>query len=139
MITRVLVAMDGSEMGERALEYALEAHPDAEITVLHVVGEPSGMGGKAAGLALADDIQEETEDLASDVFETARGIAAEYGAEISTEVQVGHPVAAVLDLAEAFDTVVIGAHDGSVAKWLVVGNVTEKIVQRSPVPVTVVQ
>jgi len=46
--------MDESEMAERALRFALEAHPDAEIIVLHVVGQPSSMMG-AAGLALADD------------------------------------------------------------------------------------
>lgn len=139
MISRVLVAMDGSEMGKRALEYALEAHPDAEITVLHVVGEPSSMGGKATGLALSDDFEEAAEDLADDVFETAREIAAAHDAEIATEVQVGHPVGAILDRAEAFETIVIGAHEGTVAERLFVGNVAEKIVRRSPVPVTVVR
>jgi len=42
-------------MAQRALEYALENHPDAEITVLNVVGEPSPMFGAAMGLALEDD------------------------------------------------------------------------------------
>jgi len=37
--------MDESEMAERALRFALEAHPDAEIIVLHVVGQPSSMMG----------------------------------------------------------------------------------------------
>jgi len=45
MISRVLVPMDESEMAERALRFALEAHPDAEIIVLHVVGQPSSMMG----------------------------------------------------------------------------------------------
>lgn len=36
-------------MAVRALECALEAYPDAEITALHIVGEPSAMMGKAAG------------------------------------------------------------------------------------------
>lgn len=131
--------MDGSGMGERALEYALEAHPDAEITVLHVVGEPSSMGGKATKLALSDDIEEAADDLARDVFESAREIAAERDVEIATEVQVGHPVRAILDRAEAFETIVIGAHAGTVAERLFVGDVAEKIVRRSPVPVTVVR
>lgn len=139
MISRVLVAMDGSEMGERALEYALEAHPEAEITVLHVVGEPSAMGGKATGLALSDDLSEATEDLAREVFDRAREIAAEYDAEIETEVRVGHPVRAILDRVEAFETVVIGAHASTVAERLFVGNVAEKVCRQSPVPVTVVR
>ena len=55
MVSRVLVPIDESEMAERALRFALDAHPDAEFVVLHVVGEPSSMMGSAAGLALADD------------------------------------------------------------------------------------
>lgn len=55
MIKRVLVPMNDSEMAERALRYALEVHPDAELTVLTVVGEPSGMLGGAAAVALADE------------------------------------------------------------------------------------
>jgi len=55
MISRILVPMDDSEMAQRALRYALENHSDADITVLHVVGGPSLMGGEATGLALDDD------------------------------------------------------------------------------------
>lgn len=139
MISRVLVAMDDSEMGERTLEYALEAHPDAETTVLYVVGGPSTMGGQATGLALSADFEEATDDLAREVFESAREIAAEHDAEITTEVQVGHPVRVVLNQADAYDTVVIGAHTGSVADRLFIGNVAEKVFRRSPVPVTVVR
>lgn len=66
MISRVLVPMDESEMAERALRFALEAHPDAEIIVLHVVGQPSSMMGGAAGLALADDTEEAAREQASE-------------------------------------------------------------------------
>ncbi|OYR86057.1 hypothetical protein DJ72_03160 [Halorubrum distributum] len=58
MIERVLVAMDGSDLSERALRYALDGHPDAEITVLNVVGGASPMMGQAVGIALSDDGEE---------------------------------------------------------------------------------
>lgn len=139
MISRVLVPMDGSEMAERALEYALEAHPDAETTVLCVVGEPSAMMGQAVGIALSDDVKKAAEERADDVLEAAREIAVEHGREIATEVAVGHPSRAILNRAEAFDTVVIGTHSGSLSDRLLVGNVAETIFRRSPVPVTVVR
>jgi nucleotide-binding universal stress UspA family protein len=139
MVSRVLVPIDDSEMGELALEYAIEAFPEAEITVLHVVGEPSPMMGEATGLALADDIDETARKLASEVFERAHEIAAEYDVEIATVVDIGHPVRSVLNRAEEFDTVVIGSHGGSIADRLFVGNVAEKVLRRSPVPVTVVR
>jgi len=62
MIARVLVPMDSSEMAGKALEYALETHPDAEITAYHVVGTPTVMMGEAVGLALADDLEAEAEN-----------------------------------------------------------------------------
>lgn len=139
MVSRVLVPMDDSEMAEHALEYALEVHPDAEITVLHVVGEPSAMMGAAVGLALADDIEETAKEHARPVLDRAREIAAEYDVEIETDVQLGHPVRTILNRAEEVDTVVLGTHGGSLADRLFVGNVTTKVFHRSPVPVTVVR
>lgn len=139
MISRVLVAMDGSEMSENALTYALEAFPDAEITVLHVVGEPSAMWGVATGLALADDVGDAAQEQAEEVFDDARAIADEYDREIETNVQVGHPTRAILNRVDGFDTVVIGSHGGSIADRLLVGNVAETVFRRSPVPVTVVR
>ncbi len=139
MNSRILVPMDDSEMAAHALEYALEVHPDAEITVRHVVGVPSAMWGEATGIALSDDIEETANEHAENVLEGAREIAAEHDAEIRTDVELGHPVRAILEDAEAFDTIVIGSHSGTLSERLFVGNVAEKIVRRSPVPVTVVR
>lgn len=131
--------MDDSAMARRALEYALENHPDAEITVLHVVGGPSPMGGAAAGLALEDDLEDAAEERASAVFDGARELAAEHDGGITTEVQLGHPIRAILNRADDFDAIVIGSHGGSLADRLFVGNVAETVVRQSPVPVIVVR
>jgi len=139
MIARLLVPIDDSEMAQRALEYALENHPDADITVLHVVGEPSSMWGQATGLALEDDPAAAAEERAEPVFDRARELAAEHGAEIDTEVQLGDPTRAILNRAGDFDAVVIGSHSGTLADRLFVGNVAQKVFRRSPVPVTVVR
>lgn len=137
MISRILVPMDDSEMARHALGYALENHPDAEITVLHVAGEPSPWGAAATSLALEDDLEEAAEERAETVFEDARELAAEYGAEITTDVRLGHPARAILNSADDFDAVVIGSHGGSLTDRLVIGNVAVKVVRQSPVPVIV--
>lgn len=135
MLSRILVPMDGSEMARKALEYALENHPDAEITVLHVVGEPSPWGGAATALALEEDVEAAAEERAKDVFDDARKLASEYDVEITTEVQLGHPARAILNRVEDFDAVVIGSHGGSLSDRLVIGNVSQKVFRQSPVPV----
>lgn len=139
MISRVLVPIDGSEMAKQALKYALEVHPNAEITVLHVVGEPSGMMGKALGLALEDDIQQAAEDAAEDVLAEARAIAEEYDAEIDTDVGWGSPGKVIVKRAGNFDAVVMGSHAGTLADRLFVGDIAKTVFRRSPVPVTVVR
>lgn len=139
MVSRVLVAMDGSELAEQALRYALDVHSDAEITVLTVVGEPSAMFGQATAIALSNDPERSMEEFARPVLDRAREIAADYDAEISTEVRTGHPARLILDRADEFDTVVVGSHGGTLADRVLVGNVAEKVFRRSPVPVTVVR
>ncbi|EMA69080.1 UspA domain protein [Halorubrum aidingense JCM 13560] len=139
MISRVLVPMDESEMAERALRYAFDAHPNAEITVVHVVGEPSSMMGGATEIALADDPETAAREHAGDLFDRAEEIAAEHDVAIETRVTIGHPARAVINMSDEFDVVVIGSHSGSLADRLLVGNIAEKIVRGSAVPVTVVR
>ncbi|MGQ4555134.1 universal stress protein [Halobellus sp. GM3] len=139
MVTRVLVAMDDSKMAENALEYALDVHSDAEITVLTVVGEPSGWMGEATGIATAEDPEAKIEELAASVTERAREVAAERGREIETVVGLGRPAREIINRAEGFDVVVLGTHGGTPAERLVVGNVAKTVFNRSPVPVTVVR
>lgn len=139
MLSRVLVAMDGSEMATEALRYALDAHPEAEISVLTVVGEPSAMFGQATAIALATDREKSAEEYAEPVLEAAREIAAEYDRSIETDVRTGHPARAITEYAEGFDVVVIGSHGGSLADRIFLGNVAETVFRRSPVPVTVVR
>ncbi|NHX37739.1 MULTISPECIES: universal stress protein [Halolamina] len=139
MTHRVLVPIDGSEMAEHALEYALETHPEAEITVLHIAGAPSAMMGASVGLALESDIEEAAEERAAEIFDGAREIADSHGVEIETDVSWGSPAKAIVNHADGFDVVVIGSHSGTLADRLIVGNVAQKVVQHSPVPVTVVR
>jgi nucleotide-binding universal stress UspA family protein len=131
--------MDDSEIAETALQYALDVHSDAEITVLHVVGEPSSMMGRAAGLALAADFEERASEYAEPVLDRAREIAAETEVEITTEVMTGHPARAILNRADSFDALVMGPHGGSLVDRLVVGNVARTVFSRSPIPVTSVR
>jgi len=139
MSSRVLVPMDDSEMAERALEYALETHSDAEITVLTVVGNPSPMLGDAMSLLLEDDLEAAAEERASEVFDRARDIARSHDREISTDIAWGTPGKVIVERADSFDTVVVGSHGGSLVDRLFVGNVAQRVLRRSPVPVTIVR
>ena len=138
----LLVPMDDSEHAADALAYAFETHPEAAVTVVHVVGVPSMMMGGAVGLALEEDFDRAAADLAEPVFERAREIAAEHGRDIETEVAVGHPVRSIVRASEGFDAIVIGSHGvgrGETARRVLIGNVATGVVSRADVPVTVVR
>lgn len=139
MVTRVLVAVDGSEMSEAALRYALDVHAGADITVLVVVGEPSPMMGGPTAIATADDPREKTRELAEPILERAHEIAGGHDTEIDTAVGFGHPAREIVNRADGFDTVVLGSHGGSMSDRLIVGNVAETVFNRSSVPVAVVR
>ncbi|MCU4926982.1 universal stress protein [Halobacteria archaeon AArc-dxtr1] len=142
MHTRVLVPMDDSEHAASALAYALDAHPDAEVTVLNIVGVPSMMMGDAVGLVLEDDVSDAAAKRAEPVFERARGVAQKRDREIETIVGVGHPARQIVNRAEGYDAIILGSHgadwDRTTHRFLV-GNVAETVTKRAPVPVTVVR
>ena len=139
MISRVLVPMDDSEMAERALQFALEAYPEADVTVIHVVGEPSPMMAQVTELALEGDLGTAVEEHAATVFDRAHSVVEEYDRDVATTVKVGNPAKEIVEYAADFDVVVIGSHSGSIADRLFVGNVAQHVFRRSPVPVTTVR
>ena len=142
MASRILVPMDDSEPAGQALEYALDNFPDADVSVLHVVGVPSPMMGEATGLALADDLEEAAAERAEPVFERAREIATERDREIDTMVGIGHPARNIIARAENYDTIVLGAHGADwsrATRQFLVGNVAETVSKRAPVPVIIVR
>ena len=142
MLSRILVPMDDSDHADRALEYALENFPDAEVTVLHVVGVPSMLMGEAVGLALEDDVEAAASERATPILERARETAAERDRDIDTAVGVGHPAKNILDRAEDYDTVVLGSHGANwsrATRRFLVGNIAETVLRRATVPVTIVR
>jgi nucleotide-binding universal stress UspA family protein len=89
----------------------------------------------ATALALEEDIEAAAHERAQEVFDSAEEIAAEYDAQVTTEVQLGHPARAILRRSDDFDAVVLGTHGGSMADKLLVGDVAGKVFRNSPVPV----
>jgi nucleotide-binding universal stress UspA family protein len=137
MISRVLIAMDDPEMVERAIEYAVEAYPTAEVTVLHVIGEPTPMMGEAARIAIEGETLQMIEHHDDNVHTRAEKIADEYGITITTEIRVGNPSREIITCARDFDAIVIGSHKSKLVSRLLRGNVANTVVRHSSVPVTV--
>ena len=136
--------MDYSDLAEKALRTTLSLHPDADITVLHVIDfrssdlGPGGWGDEPDEFdQWLADAREHTDELLAD----AEAIAAEYDVDIATDSVVGEDTSSILEYAEDndVDLIILGSHGRSLPARILMGGVSETVVRRAPVPVMVVR
>lgn len=123
--------MDDSTLARAALEHALTAFADVEITVVHVVDNLEvAYGGGASGVDSGEP----------DFFEDVRRIADDHGAAVETKVIEGAPAEAIIAYVEAepVDGIVMGSEGRSGVSRVLLGSVAEAVARQSPVPVTIV-
>ncbi|KTG29716.1 universal stress protein [Haloferax profundi] len=146
-----VVAVDGSEAADRALDYALTmVEPlGATITIVHSVEphvvveggtEPvTGIGD--AGDRLAAESLEDAEARGERVLEEALEHVTEAGVEATTELLYGDPVEALPAYADdvGADGLFVGHRGISKRYEGLVGSVAKEIVERASCPVTVVR
>ncbi|WP_267639808.1 universal stress protein [Haloarchaeobius amylolyticus] len=138
----VLVAIDGSPLGDRALAYALDLYPDAAITVLHVVDPVEAVYlAEAKGPSEGRSYVEAAREHGAELCDRAEAVAADRGIAVDTAVETGNPAREILRFIDAndVDAVVMGSHGRSGLSRVFLGSVAETVLRRSPVPVTVVR
>lgn len=142
MSREILVPLDGSDPAWEALEFALEHHPDADITAYYVVDVVSTASRPMLGTepVYESEFQELEEEHAESVLSEAETRASEHDTDIETETGRGLPWEAIIDYAEnnPVDQIVIGSHGRSGVKRVLIGSVAEKVTRHASVPVTVV-
>jgi nucleotide-binding universal stress UspA family protein len=140
MIEHVLVPMDESPLAERALAFALDVHPDADVTVLRVV-DYIEEGYSAELLVGQDELRERALEKAERLFETARERAADHEGEFRTDTRFGKPSRIIPEYADEHDVdlVVMGSHGRSLVSRVLLGDVAGDVVREASVPVTVVR
>ena len=140
MIEHVLVPMDDSPLAERALDFALEVHPGAAITVLRVIDYVEESYG-AELLVGPEEVRERAIAEAEELFEGVRERATDHAGEVRTVTEFGEPSRVIPEFAAErdVDLVVIGCHGRSLVSRVLLGDVAQTVVQQAPVPVTVVR
>lgn len=140
MPRRLLIPIDGSAPATEALSYAIETFPDAEFVLVHVL-TPADSGMSADGL-LGDpsSMVSGQRERAEALFEEAKATLGEDTA-VETALLAGRPATEIVNYASEneFDGIVMGSHGRDGAARLLLGSVSETVVRRSPIPVTVVR
>jgi nucleotide-binding universal stress UspA family protein len=139
---RVLVPIDGSPQSVHALDHALAYFPDADVTALYVIDPIDAVYvTEFEGPIFSGDWVSGARERANQVLENAAGRADAVGRELTTTVEVGRPNRIILEYIDEHDIdhVVMGSHGRTGLSRIVLGSVSERIMRRSPVPVTVVR
>ncbi|WP_253737154.1 universal stress protein [Halohasta salina] len=123
----VLIPTDGSPLAADALEHAITAFPDGNITLLYVID---------SRYTAATDDELQPERKFADLLATAE----RNEIEVDTEVRVGHPSREILRFTEnaAVDEIIMGSHGRTLPARVLLGSVAERVLRRAPVPVTIV-
>ncbi|MFC6863064.1 universal stress protein [Halomicroarcula sp. GCM10025817] len=140
MVDHVLVAIDGSPLSRRALEFALEVHPDATITLLRVVDYIEESYG-AEMLVGPTEIRERALSKAEELLAEASEQARDHEGTVETVTEFGKPARVIPEYAgdNDVDVIVLGGHGRSLVSRVLLGDVAQRVVQQAPVPVTVVR
>lgn len=141
MADRIVVAFDGSEQAEAALEFAVDEWPDAVLTLLYVIDPTEAGYSPTAGVPSgAEEWYEGRKATAEAALSDGADLVGE-GRTVETDTAVGRPADSIVEYADehGFDLVVVGSHGRQGLSRIVLGSVAEAVVRRSPVPVTVVR
>jgi nucleotide-binding universal stress UspA family protein len=141
VMTGVLVPFDGSKLAFEALAFACERFPEADITALFVVDttvthQPEQYVGVKLG-----EIYEQREVEGEAILEEAVAHAAEFDVTLTTVLEQGRPWQEILDYIDEHDIdhVVLGSHSRDLLERFFIGSVAERVVDRTPVPVTLIR
>jgi nucleotide-binding universal stress UspA family protein len=134
---RIVVGVDGSEGGTRALRWAME-HAEARGGSVQAVSvwnwQPVEMAGAAAGNPTLE------EQRARKILDEAVGaVAARFPqVPLASEIVEGMPAAAMAHAARDADLLVLGSHGHSRLRHAVLGSVSEECIRAARCPVVVI-
>lgn len=125
-MSEIVVGVDGSAGSKRALEWALAEAQLREVGVRLVYGIT------ARPSAYPDEAMEMLADALTDAGGAPEGVAVERTAQFGSAVEL------LLDQAQEADLLVVGTRGRGGFAGLVLGSVSQQVVQHAPCPVVVI-
>lgn len=133
----ILLAYDGSDPAKRALERTAELADGAAVTVVSAVHILAGSGRARGAVIDQDEVAERKQEL-TDAAEYLRAKGIEPKTVEPHGIDVGDAIVEEARGAAA-DLIVVGSSGKNLAKRIVLGSVSSKVVHGSPCDVLVVR
>ena len=143
MYTHFLIAIDGSELANAALEQgvALAKKLAAEVTIVNVTEPWTGlMGGDVMVSFPIDEYERETSKHATELLSNAQNVASAAGLKSETvHVKDSYPADGILETADKHgcDLIVMASHGRRGVSRMLLGSQANSVVTRSTVSVLV--
>jgi len=141
MFRKILVAIDGSEPANHALGAAIDEARvrNAEVHVVYVV--ESGLFSSLPMDNTLEIIYSILQKEGEEILAAARETADSKGVSLTTYLRQGHAGSQIISLAKDLgaDLVVLGSYGKSGVDRLLLGSVTDYVVQNSPITTMVVR
>lgn len=138
-MNKILIATDGSESAEQALEVAIELAREmgASLDVVSVRPPlPVGHTGPSPAVLEVDE-EHGAERIAASAAERAREAGVEATPHVARGPVVDNIVSAVHELGS--DLLVVGSRGHGAIAGVMLGSVSHALIRQSPVPVTIVR
>ncbi len=139
-MTRILIAVDGSQNSIAALDYVAQRKrrgENVQASIIHVQPAIAPKGGLVTRGMIADYQAAEAEKALG----KAKIKALQKALRADVYVERGEPAAAIVAFARKTkcDEIVVGGRGTGGLKGLLLGSVASKVAQMAPVPVVVVK
>lgn len=135
---QILVAVDGSEVGNAAVETAAELAAKfglPSVTLISVIPVAVSTIGVSTTAAAPEDIE------AWEAFDKPKQILSRFGIQPKLLLKEGDPAAEIVAAAQdgGFDLIVVGHRGLSPIKAFLLGSVSDRVVSHAPCSVLVVR
>jgi nucleotide-binding universal stress UspA family protein len=142
-MTRILVATDGSEGANRAIDYAARwaKNTGSDLLIVHVIGSLPEKLLRSFTHAQHAWIDELFESLGAETLTQARDRARGAGVgTIELESRSGETAPRIIEVAreKGVDAIVVGRRGVGQIAGLLLGSISQKLVSLAPLPVIVV-
>ena len=146
---RILVAIDGSEHSEAAVDEIARCHypADSEVRVVSVINPPMPLSAESLATAAGyhGELEKMERERASSAIEKSAARLRESleggSVKITTEVLAGSPKRVILEEAEAFgaDLIVVGSHGYGALERFLLGSVSQAVALHAKCSVEIVR
>ena len=141
MFTKILTAVDGSDISERAVEKAVDLAKQngAELHLIYVI--ETGFISPGPGDTVRDLVHKRFEDEGKEILDKLTSKVKEAGISVESHLEVGHAGNTIIKKADdlACDLIIVGSLGKSKLDRLLLGSVSSHVVNYAKTNILVIR